>query len=161
MGATRAAWARKEGRKPASNVDFRPFFRVWGSDNCARCWDCWGRAVADRLICKLSALGAGGNAPSNPYQTRAWPHALETVRLEKSPCALAQGAFFPSPARVSGCTGQDGRWQRPGVFRASGDDLCVKTYLRRCAALVWCEARDRAAPGPLFSRFYEEYMWDI
>lgn len=38
--------------------------------------------------------GAGGNAPSNPYLTRAWPHALETVRLEKSPCALAHGAFF-------------------------------------------------------------------
>ena len=53
------------------------------------------------------------------------------------------GPFFPSLARVSGCTGQDGPWQRPGVFRASGDDLRVRTYLRRCAALVLCEAQDQ------------------
>ena len=105
--------------------------------------------------------GAGGNAPSNPYLTRAWPHALETVRLEKSPCALAQGAFFSLMARVSGFMGQDDPWQRPGVSRASGDDLGVRTNFRRCAALVGCEAQDRAAPGPLFSRFYEEYTWDI
>ena len=37
------------------------------------------------------------------------------------PKAPAAPAAFPLTARVSGCTGQDGQRQRPGVFRASGD----------------------------------------
>ena len=37
------------------------------------------------------------------------------------PKAPAAPAAFPLTARVSGCKGQDGQRQRPGVFRASGD----------------------------------------
>lgn len=42
--------ARKRGRKSTFDAGFLPFLSALGSDNCARCWYCWGSAVADRQL---------------------------------------------------------------------------------------------------------------
>lgn len=110
----------------------------------------------------LRPWGAGGNAPSNP----SW-RGLTTPKQsfsEKSPCALAQGAFFPSSARVSGFMGQEGPCQRPGVFRASGDDLSVRTNFRRCAALSCASHPIGPRPVLYFQDFTKNirgtFSWD-
>ena len=64
------------------------------------------------------ASGGLGAAPPVMHTGGAVASRPRNRPLPKAPAAPAA---FPLTARVSGCKGQDGQRQRPGVFRASGD----------------------------------------
>ena len=64
---------------------------------------------------------ASGGAGGTPPVMRIGGAVASRPRNRPLPKAPAAPAAFPLTARVSGCTGQDGQRQRPGVFRASGD----------------------------------------
>lgn len=64
---------------------------------------------------------ASGGLGAAPPVMRTGGAVASRPRNRPLPKAPAAPAAFPLTARVSGCTGQDGKRQRPGVFRASGD----------------------------------------
>ena len=64
---------------------------------------------------------ASGGLGVKPPVMRPGGVVASPRRNSPLPKAPAAPAAFLLTARVSGCTGQDGQRQRPGVFRASGD----------------------------------------
>ena len=112
-------YARRKKKKPAVLPTRRASLRSL-LGRCAERWrKGFPRGYPDDS--RKSRGRASGGLGATPPVMRTGGAVASRPRNRPLPKAPAAPAAFPLTARVSGCTGQDGKRQRPGVFRASGD----------------------------------------